>query len=150
MLEGSIIAVDRGYASKDILELLTSGELPMGFIATCKVSKAHLVVCGKTQPAEWQAKLSKSGMREIIQFRRVGRSGHPVTAIGYRDIGENDSGVLMQYSGVPELSSRGLEHRVMFSLKPRNRNSRRQDVQNIAESPNNLIKRHVESSIGNA
>ena len=123
MLAGSVLCIDRGYATKNVLELRTSEALATRFIATLKKTKAHPIKFGGKEPEDWQKALSLKGIRELVVFRRLCRSSDQVFAIGYRNIGNKPHGVLIQYSGIDVIKP------FSFSLKPRNRVSWRKDVE---------------------
>ena len=133
MLAGSVLCIDRDYATKNVLELLTSEALATTFVATLKYTKAHPITFGSKEPEDWQKALSSKGMRELIVFRRLCRSGDQVFAIGYRDIGNKRHGVLLQHSGIDVIRP------FSFSLKPRNRVSWRKDVESFTRAPVSII-----------
>lgn len=133
MLPGSVFCIGRGYATKKVLELLTSEALATRFVVTPKKTMAHQITFGSTEPKDWQKALSSKGMRELIVFRRLCRSGNQVFAIVYRDIGNKPHGALIQYSVIDVIKS------FSFSLKQRNRVSWRKDVQSFTRAPVNIM-----------
>lgn len=102
MLLGSVLCIDRGYATHVVLNWITSEEQKLRFAATLKKTKYHSVTSAPNEPKYWQRFLSANGMREFIVFFRKTNWGTTVYIIGYKDLGKN--AVMMQYSGLPLVS----------------------------------------------
>ncbi|KAI0565572.1 hypothetical protein FGB62_17g08 [Gracilaria domingensis] len=65
MIAGSIIAIDRAYATKDIIGGMSSGQIPLRFMATCKRSRNHPISCSGSTSRKRKRTLSCTGMREM-------------------------------------------------------------------------------------
>lgn len=134
-LASSILCLDRGYATRDILKLITSGDVGLSFLETVKKTRYHPVKAPPMESKDWQREIIRKGMLEQIVFSLQTRSNTVVYAVGYKGVDNKQSIIILQYSGIPQLDCGPFR----FSVKPRNGISLQKGVHVYRRSPRSIL-----------